>query len=155
MKNTALLTLVMVLALTAACAAPAAQQPEAPAAVTGQVESPTSAALETPAPPLLAAPGLGSIKLLTALEGGGARPLLAWEAVPGADRYQLLVFDEAGQSYWAWEGGQTQVYMGGAVTQPPEDTSGPSIAEGYTWAVVAYDTAGNILASSGSRPISP
>jgi hypothetical protein len=111
--------------------------------------------VETPAQPLLAAPGLGSIKLLTPLEGGGIRPLLAWDAVPGAERYQLLVFDEADQSYWAWEGGKTQVYMGGTEAQPAEDASGPSITAGYTWAVVAYDAAGNILASSGTRPISP
>jgi hypothetical protein len=75
--------------------------------------------------------------------------------VPGADRYQLLVFDEAGQSYWAWEGSKTQVYMGGTEAQPAADASGPSVAAGYTWAVVAYDAAGNILASSGARPISP
>jgi len=81
--------------------------------------------------------------------------LFAWEAVSGTSRYQLYIFDEAGEPYWAWEGTGTQIYMGGTDAQPPNDSSGPSIDAGYTWAVAAYDSDGKILAASEIRSISP
>jgi hypothetical protein len=103
----------------------------------------------------LSAPGIANIKVLTDIEGVGAKPLFAWEATANAERYQLIVFDEAGEPYWAWEGIKTQIYMGGTDTQPPDDSSGPSIDEGYTWAVVAYDSDDRVFAVSEVRSISP
>ena len=49
----------------------------------------------------------------TSITGTGFKPLFQWESVSGAGRYQLTVFDEAGEPYWAWEGAATQIYVGG------------------------------------------
>ena len=121
----------------------------------GQAESPTKAPTEVLGELFLSASGIGRINLLTDVQSAGEKPLFKWEPVSGTDRYQLMVFDEAGEPYWAWEGAQTQVYMGGSESQPPADSSGPSVGAGYSWAVVAYDASGQILASSEIKPISP
>lgn len=108
-----------------------------------------------PAEPFISAPGLGMITLSTVTSGAGEKPLFGWDAVAGADRYQLIVFDEAGEPYWAWEGAVTQIYLGGTDAQPSADSNGPTIAAGYSWAVVAYGADGKVLASSEKRSISP
>lgn len=119
------------------------------------VDTPAVAQSELSVEPFLAAPGLTTVKLLTDIEAVGGKPLFQWEAIPAADRYQLIVFDEAGDPYWAWEGTQAQIYMGGTQSQPPADSLGPSIGSGYTWAVVAYGSDGRLLAASEVRKISP
>ena len=105
--------------------------------------------------PFISAPAVANIKMLTDVKGGGEKPLFAWDAVPGASRYQLIVFDDGGEAYWAWEGTKTQIYMGGTDAEPPADSSGPSIGAGYSWTVVAYGSDGKVLAASVVRPISP
>ena len=105
--------------------------------------------------PFLSVPGVGDIKLLTDVNGAGEKPLFKWEAVTGAARYHLILYDEAGEPYWAWEGTSTQIYIGGVTFEPAADSSGPSIEAGYSWAVVAYDADGNALAASNIKPISP
>lgn len=120
-----------------------------------QLESQNEAPTEVQTEPFLNAPGIGQIRLLTEVQNVGEKPLFAWESIPGANRYHLIVFDETGEPYWAWEGAQTQVYMGGSETQPPADSDGPLVGAGYAWTVVAYDANGKILASSELRSISP
>jgi hypothetical protein len=122
---------------------------------TPEIPTPTVMPTEVQGEPFLAAPGVGTMKQLTDTERVGVKPLLAWEAVSNANRYQLIVYDETGEPYWAWEGPQTQIYMGGTDTQPPDDSSGPSVDRGYTWAVVAYSSDDRIIAASEVRPISP
>ncbi len=124
-------------------------QPEAPTNV------PPGAPTEVQGEAFVSAPGVANLKLLTDVKGAGEKPLLQWETVTGASRYQLFVFDETSEPYWAWEGTATQIYMGGTDSQPPADSSGPSIDVGYTWAVVAYGSDGKVLAASETRPISP
>lgn len=116
---------------------------------------PESRPTETKSEPFISAPGVANIELLTDVKGTGTKPLLRWGEVTGASRYQLTVFDETGEPYWAWEGTQTQIYMGGTETKPPDDSSGPSIDSGYTWIVVAYGFDGKILAASEVKSISP
>lgn len=116
---------------------------------------PTNPANSVQSTPFISAPSMANIKLLTDVKGGGEKPLFAWNTVSGASRYQLIVFDNGGDAYWAWEGTKTQVYMGGTDTQPPSDSSGPSIGVGYSWTVVAYGSNGKVLATSEVRPISP
>jgi len=118
-----------------------------------QVQSPTEAVVK--GEPYISARGIESIHLFTEVQGVGDKPLFSWESISGAERYQLVVFDENGEPYWAWEGTQSQVYMGGSESQPPADSSGPSVAADYHWAVVAYDANGQALASSELRPVSP
>lgn len=166
MKHTRpLIALVVVILLTIACGlSGGGNETEPQAAKTPgnaeQVQSPTDALTESPTEvppgePFLDVPGISQVSLLTDIQGGEEMPLFAWEPVTGAERYQLVVFDEAGEPYWAWEGVQTQVYMGGAESQPPADSDGPVVSAGYTWAVVAYAANGQILASSELRSISP
>ncbi len=108
-----------------------------------------------PGEPFITAPNIASIALVTDTQGVGEKPLLQWESVTDADAYQLVVFDEEGRPYWAWEGGAMQIYLGGTDVQPPENSSGPVIADGYSWAVVAYNSEGQLIASSAVRTISP
>ncbi len=124
-------------------------QPEAPTKLA------TSSPTEVRGEPFISAPGIANIQPLTEITGAGEKPLFMWESVSGASRYQLIVFDEEGDPYWAWEGTKTQIYMGGTDTPPPNDSSGPSIDTGYTWAVVAYGSDGKVLAASEVRSISP
>jgi hypothetical protein len=158
MKRTRpLIALVVLVLMTIACGLPAGGNGDASQAGTtpvdgGQSQSPTEADIQ--GEPYIDVPGIGSIQLLTNVQGGGEKPLFSWKAVSDADRYQLIVFDENGEPYWAWEGMQTQVYMGGSEGLPDADSSGPSIAAGFHWAVVAYDASGQVLASSELRPIS-
>ena len=161
MKHTRLLIAVSLMVLMAsACGSPAGVNGDTPQAgatpVNGeQAESPNEAQIKVQGEPFISAPNVASIQLLTDIEGAGGKPLFAWKVVSGASRYQLIVFDEAGEPYWAWEGAGTQIYMGGTDAQPPDDSSGPSIDTGYTWAVAAYDADGKILAASEIRSISP
>jgi hypothetical protein len=159
-----LITLVVMVLVAVACGLPfggngaepqAGTTPASGEQVESPTEAPTNVPTEVPSEPFLSVPGIGRVNLLTDVQGGGEKPSLAWESIPGADRYQLVVFDEAGEPYWAWEGAQTQVYMGGSESQPPADSSGPVVGVGYSWAVVAYDANGQITASSELRPVSP
>ena len=155
-----LLALVVMVLLAVACGLPAGGDGAEPQSVTSpvnteQVESPTEAPTDVPGEPFLSVQGIGGINLQTEVQGVGEKPLFVWESVSGANRYQLIVFDETGEPYWAWEGAQTQVYMGGSESQPPADSGGPAIGASYSWAVVAYDANGQIMASSELRPISP
>lgn len=158
-----LIAFVAIVLLAVACGVPAGNgtEPQAGTIPAGgeQVESPTEAPTklptEIPGEPFLSVPGIGRVTLLTDVQGSGEKPLFAWESIAGADRYQLIVFDEAGEPYWAWEGAQTQVYMGGSESQPSANSSGPAIGAGYSWTVVAYNVNGEIVASSELKPISP
>ena len=166
MKSTSLLiNLVLLVLIAVACGSPVRGNEDNPQAgttpesrnriPTPQVQTPTAAPTEVHGEPFISTPGLANIKLFTDVEGAGGKPLFLWESITEANRYQLIVFDEAGEPYWAWEGTKTQIYMGGTDAQPPDDSSGPSIDTGYTWAVVAYGSDGKLLAASGVRPISP
>ena len=110
---------------------------------------------ESQGEPFITGPNIANIKLLTDTQGVGEKPLLKWDSVANAGYYQLVVFDEAGKPYWAWEGSTTQIYLGGTDVQPPENSSGPFISNGYSWAVVAYNAENQPIASSAVRQISP
>jgi hypothetical protein len=98
--------------------------------------------------------GANPLIQITPTEGVGLRPMLSWEAIEGAGSYFLVVKDDAGSPYWAWDGAETSVPLGGALF--PEDIgNGPTIAQGYTWSVSAYAADGTILAISGDRSLSP
>ncbi len=106
---------------------------------------------EPAASPMLA--GLPLIELLTPSSGGGVRPLLQWSPT-GAPIYGVYIYAPGGSLYWAWRGRETEVFVGGAIRIEPEHP-GPSITEGMTWAVVAYDENLLPLASSAVVPIGP
>jgi len=100
--------------------------------------------------------GLPTINLTApANSGAGEVPSFEWEPVTGADRYRLVVLDGNGAMLWAWNGPETRVNLGGLAEQRPEGVSGPVITPGSTWSVTAFNPAGQPLAVSDLRPVSP
>lgn len=145
MKRTYILLALLGLILSAlACNLPAGK-PGTPPASTDQNQG----------KPFISGSGIGTIKLLTDTRGAGAKPLFKWQTVPEAARYELIVYDQAGAPYWAWDGTQTQIYLGGTESQPSADSAGPSLDAGYSWTVVAFDGNDKVIASSATRSISP
>lgn len=94
------------------------------------------------------------IEQLTAISGGGSRPMLEWSALDGADRYFVFVNAAAGEIYWAWRTRDTSVPVGG-FPQLDEGAAGPAVSEGMTWVVMALDAESNVVGISPRRPISP
>jgi hypothetical protein len=125
----------------------------------GQATTTTAAASQTTTtapeagPPLIA--GFDQQVVLTApTSGGGARPLLSWDPVDGAGSYVVFVYAPNGDIYWSWSGSDTSVHVGGE-PQLGDGVSGPSVAQGMTWGVIAYDADLLPIAVSEKRPIAP
>jgi hypothetical protein len=97
---------------------------------------------------------LPSVTLLTATSGGGERPLLDWEPVDGAAWYQAIVVTSGGDTYWTWPTEDTAVFVSG-VESDVTTSPGPRIAQGMTWAVLAFDDTNLLIAQSNHRPIEP
>lgn len=97
--------------------------------------------------------GVAPLGLLTAPSGGGDRPLLAWQDVPGATEYLVIVYDEEGAPYWSTITPSTEVVVGGVEVDPA--ASGPRVGDGYSWVVFASDADGLLLAASARLPIAP
>ena len=66
----------------------------------------------------------------------------------------MFLYAPSGEVYWSWAGTATQVHVGGE-PQLHEGASGPSVIEGMSWAVIAYDADLLPIAVSEQRPISP
>ena len=98
--------------------------------------------------------GLPEITLLTPTSGGGTRPILEWEAVEGAIGYEVALNGPGGGIYWAGWATGTSIPVGGEPLVDPA-YSGPSVSEGMTWSVAAYDADGYLVAVSAMRPIAP
>ena len=84
----------------------------------------------------------------------GDVPLFRWEAVAGAAIYDVAVIGPDGP-LWAWQGAETEVYLGGLPFERPPGWAGPVIAPGSCWSVVARDADGHVFAVSEFLPISP
>ena len=98
--------------------------------------------------------GGDGVVLTTPTEDVGPRPELAWEPVEGAALYQVVLFAPDGSAYWAWQGTETSVPVGGRPLLR-EEARGPRVANGMSWSVAAYDADGLPIALSEQRPISP
>jgi len=101
-----------------------------------------------------AALGIPPVTLLTPESGGGSRPELAWAVVDGAFFYNVVLLDPTGRGYWGWEGTAAAVHVGGEPVIK-EGLSGPSVIDGMTWQVAAYDDDQNLIALSHRQPIAP
>jgi len=161
-RHRTLLVIVGVLLVATACSSgdEDAEAASSTTAVTAAVSSSTvqqattttTTSVASQNEPLLV--GADPVIQLTPAEGVGVRPTLDWAAVDGAGSYFLVVKDEEGAAYWAWQGSETSIPLGGA--EFPEDYgNGPTIGPGYTWSVSAYAADGTFLAISGDRPVSP
>lgn len=98
---------------------------------------------------------LATVELLTPSSGAGSKPKFEWSSVDGAAQYSLFLQFSDGQPYWSWTGSSTSIYLGGLDSAPPEDAAGPILLEGMSWAVIALDADGNVIASSNLQTISP
>lgn len=98
---------------------------------------------------------LETIELLTPTSGVGQKPNFEWSAVDGAASYTLFLNFSDGQPYWTWSGQATSIYLGGYDSPPPADAAGPILLDGMSWAVIAFNTEANVVASSDLRLISP
>ncbi len=65
------------------------------------------------------AQGAGAIAEVSgiAVNGSRARPVFGWQAPAAAARYQVVVLDAAHRPYWAWQGAEVAVRVGGGA--PP------------------------------------
>jgi hypothetical protein len=100
--------------------------------------------------------GVGEVQLVAPPEhGAGATPMFRWNAVSGADRYQLFVRDAQGQPIWAWQGGDTSVRLGGLSIVAPAGAAGPRLTAGATWLVLALANDGGVRAVSAVRAVNP
>jgi len=94
------------------------------------------------------------IVLLTPTQAAGRHPKFEWQPVAEAVRYSVVVRAD-GKPYWAWEGSETLVYLGGAHKPPPADRICPMLIRPMEWYVTAFDAQGKIIAYSKRRPIAP
>ena len=99
--------------------------------------------------------GLDTIELLTSTSGVGQKPNFEWSAVDGAASYTLFLNFSDGQPYWTWIGEANSIYLGGYDSPPPADAAGPILLDGMSWAIIAFNAEGNVIASSILQPISP
>ena len=84
----------------------------------------------------------------------GVGPTFEWTPVDGATSYRLSVVGPDGP-IWVWEGTETTVAL--ALRPDPRPASAPAleIVAGSSWSVAALDAAGDLIAISGNRPVSP
>ena len=140
---------VILSALVAGCSSPGTTTQ------TGGNGAASGAPTEPPSEPFVPFSGLTTIELLTASSGAGEKPLFEWSPVDGAAQYSLFLQFTDGQPYWSWLGNSTSVYLGGSAEPPPADAAGPILLDGMSWAVIALDAEGNVIASSNLQSISP
>ena len=86
--------------------------------------------------------------------GAGEVPLFSWEPVAEASRYTVTVIGPDGP-LWAWQGEETEVYLGGLPFERPAGWSGPVMQPGSCWAVVARGADGHVMSVGAFLPISP
>ena len=103
-------------------------------------------------------PLLEGVPVITVLAPGeneaGEAPQFGWEPVEGATRYLLAVLGPEGP-LWAWQGPETEVYLGGLPFARPPGWAGPVIVPGTCWSVVAVGVDGHVIAVSEFLPVSP
>jgi hypothetical protein len=108
-----------------------------------------------PPRPLIDLPGVEEITLTTPQEDAGVKPQFTWQPLEGAARYILVLYTVDLQPYWAWSGAAASVYLGGSDTAPRDDSAGPVLSAGMSWAVMAFDSDDRLIGSSVLRSISP
>ena len=162
MKRKQLLMVMTVLVLVSASACGRADGPAAGEEALlaegepGMTTSPATPSLEpveaTDLPDFLE--HLDRITLLTPTSGSGPRPVLAWEAADGADRYGVYLYDSKGELYWSWQGRETEIPVGGR-PRLVDEAPGPRVAEGMTWTVIGLNADQLPVAAGGPQPIAP
>lgn len=160
-RPSALVALAALAGLLGACTPGASQSAPTPTGSVVAVEEPTSSpdGTSSAAPPeatSLADPafGLDGLVLTTPVDGGGPRPVLAWEAPADARDYTVVLHTPDGRPYWAWRGEATEIPVGG-LPRLRDEAAGPRVIDGMHWMVTAWDAEGHAVAISAPRPIAP
>ena len=87
----------------------------------------------------------------------GEVPLFSWEPVAGASRYTVAVLGPDAP-FWAWQGEETEIYLGGLPFERPPGWAGPVILPGSCWSVTALGADGTSSQRASSfryRPLNP
>lgn len=126
--------------------------------VTGDVAAgPAESAGSSPAVTVPVPTVLESLPTIELTEPGGTNvgptPRFTWLPVSAAVEYRLVVTADAGP-LWAWQGPDTTVRYGG-IDEPHPSSGGIRLTEPAWWSVVALDGAGNVVAVSPRRSVSP
>lgn len=134
--------------------------PESSNETTSAAESTENDAESTPttSPEVADEPGLPmadgeAIEQMTPKSGAGVRPMLSWSAVAAAASYTVIVYDADGAPWWSWSGADTEVVLGGVVTDA--EIGGPRADTGVRWVVMAFDTEGGLVGTSPRRSVEP
>jgi len=96
----------------------------------------------------------GIVVLEPPTEDAGTAPQFRWEPVDDASTYDLVVLGPEGP-LWAWQGAETEIWLGGLPYERPPGVSGPVVVEGTCWSVVARDVEGHVVAASDFLAVSP
>ena len=115
----------------------------------------TTTTTTTTTPLVVGATDLAGIIQTTPEAGNPVRPRLMWEPIDGAAEYEVVAFHPDGRPWWAWSGTATEVVLGGVMAPAAVDLGGPQALVGTTWAVLAYDADGQLVAVSPTRALEP
>lgn len=83
----------------------------------------------------------------------GEVPTFSWDPAPEAATYHLVVLGPE-LPLWAWQGTDSEVTFG-LPERLADPNSGPQIAAGSCWSVIALDADGTAIAASDLIPVSP
>lgn len=122
---------------------------------TSTLPAPTTTGVQAEPHELADFDNIAQITITTPSSGNGEHPLLAWEPVDGAVDWVLSLTLADGQPYWAWNGPENEIWLGGSAEQPAADSSGPYLYEPMTLHLVGYGADGAILAASQPFDIAP
>jgi len=128
------------------------------AALTTLVALVVTGALTLAAPDALAAPVLPAtdhLTLRTPTNGGGAHPILRWQAARAADHYLVVVQTPDGDPFWTWQGAATRVRLGGGPLHARASSAGARLETKKVWFVLAFGADGAPVASSTKRSLRP
>lgn len=100
-------------------------------------------------------PNAKPINLTTKTKHVGAHPILRWKAVGGVTTYVVVVQTSQGAAYWSGRTTDSRLRFGGGPLDAPKDAGAAELAKKMKWYVLGLDDAGDVVAASAQRAISP
>jgi hypothetical protein len=100
-------------------------------------------------------PGAKPVNLTTKTKGVGAHPILRWKTVGGVTTYIVVVQTAKGAAYWSGRTTDSRLRFGGGPLNAPENAGAAELSKTMKWYVLGLDNAGDVVAASAKRPISP
>jgi hypothetical protein len=100
-------------------------------------------------------PGAKPINLTTKTKGVGAHPILRWKAVGGVTTYVVVVQTAKGSGFWTGRTPDPELRLGGGPLDAPSQAGAAELTKKMKWYVLGLDGAGDVVAASAKRAISP